>query len=66
MNNYSRSKMDLNNFFDKQSTKREAIELLFGKDANTDDKKQSEQLFPDLKKKAPRKERRRLCPISKI
>jgi len=52
MNNYSRSKMDLNNFFDKQSTKREAIELLFGKDANADDKQQSEQLFPDLRKKA--------------
>ena len=44
--------MDLNNFFDKQSTKREAIELLFGKDANADDKQQSEQLFPDLREKA--------------
>ena len=44
--------MNVNNFFDKQSTKREAIELLFGKDANADDKQQSEQLFPDLKKKA--------------
>ena len=52
MNNYSRSNMDLNNFFDKQSTKKEAIKLLFGKDANADDKQQSEQLFPDLRKKA--------------
>ena len=31
------------------------MELLFGKDANADDKKQSEQLFPDLWK-LPKKE----------
>ena len=30
MNNYSRSKMNLTSFFDEQSTKREAIDLLFG------------------------------------
>ena len=57
--------MDLNDFFDKQSTKKEAIKLLFGKDANADDKQQSEQLFPDLRKKAA-KERAKLaylpCP----
>ena len=52
MNNYFRSKMNLTSFFDEQSTKREAIDLLFGKDGNADDKQQSAQLFPDLKKKA--------------
>ena len=43
MNNFSRSKMNVNNFFDKQSTKREAIELLFGKDANAEENQKSEQ-----------------------
>ena len=58
MNNYSRSaqqaysKSNLHNFFDNQSTKKEAIDLLLGRNDGEGDESNKDSTFPDLKKKS--------------
>ena len=52
MNNFSRNKTNLHGFFDNQSSRKEAMDLLFGKDDISDDNQRQDQLFPDLKKRA--------------
>ncbi|MBH66912.1 MAG: hypothetical protein CMM58_01015 [Rhodospirillaceae bacterium] len=58
MNNYSpssqynRSKSNLENFFDKESQKNEAMDLLLGRDTLDEDIHRKESPFPDLKQRA--------------